>query len=281
MNYKIRLTVFKALELFPRKVADFLYLKIQSLFGNANVARNFVSGQNGIDKCKETISALGWDRMDAIIEIGSGWYPATPLLLVKEFANCQVYTYDINSFYSAKSIQQSNAHMGIESKGLIPEIHYYPNTDLTKCSFPDFTNQEVMVYSKFVLEHIPNDVIKGIHENIIDKIGTHKVFHWISPSDHRFFTDASLSIYDFLKFSETEWLKNHTKFDYHNRTRLPEYVEIFKSVGYTIETLKYNQPNEKVFEQFRQSKVDERFKHFTAEENLAGSIVLALTYTKK
>lgn len=280
MTYKIRLTVFRILEIFPKKTGDFLYLKIQSLFGNVSVIKNFESGKQSVEKFKETVSALRWEKIDCLIEIGSGWFLATPLLLLKEFENINIYTYDINSFYSENNIRQSNEYVGIKSSSLIPEIHYFPDTDLTMCAFPDFSNKAVVVYSKFVLEHIPNDTIKGIHQNFISKIGTHKVFHWISPSDHRFFYDKSLSVYDFLKFSEEEWLKNHTRFDYHNRNRLPEYVELFLSLGYEIETLKYNLPSEKVIEQFRKSTVDNRFKNYTAEENLAGSIVLALSYPK-
>jgi len=49
------------------------------------------------------------------------------------------------------------------------------------------------------------------------------VIHFISPSDLRKHNDSNLSLQVFLQYSKEQWNKIHTKFDYHNRLRLPSF----------------------------------------------------------
>jgi hypothetical protein len=138
----------------------------------------------------------------------------------------------------------------------------------------------VVIFSRFVLEHIkPNDLLE-IHKHIYENTPqSTRVLHLISPSDHRSYEDNSLSTYDFLKYSEAEWNEIQTKFDYHNRLRLPQYLKIFEDSNFKIEYLKYDQVNTESakYRKFKQLMLHKDFKHFTEEEILASSIVLLLS----
>ena len=107
---------------------------------------------------------------------------------------------------------------------------------------------------------------------------SYSILHMISPSDHRAYTDKSLSYYDFLKYSKDEWKKQHTKFDYHNRLRLPDYINIFKEAGYEVVSLDYDtcDKNSEKYQKFKELTLHEDYKDYTEEELLAGSINVLL-----
>jgi hypothetical protein len=88
--------------------------------------------------------------------------------------------------------------------------------------------------------------------------------------------DKNLSLQDFLQYSEAEWKKKQTKFDYHNRLRLPQYLAIFKAAGLELLHVEYDQPSAKTFNKFSAVPIHEDFKKFTDEELTAGSINVVL-----
>src|SRR5262249_36133081 len=131
------------------------------------------------------------------------------------------------------------------------EVRYFPRTNLVSTPPPE---QSVdLVVSRYVLQNIPQG----------DLIALHRVFrrclrpggavvHLVSPSDQRAYSDHSLSLYDFLKYSEPEWRGITTRFYYHNRLRLPQYIELFKEAGFRVEhqTHKPLLPDSKEFQKF-------------------------------
>src|SRR5690606_18600093 len=117
-------------------------------------------------------------------------------------------------------------------------IIYYPKTDLTKVPVKDAD----LVFSRFVLEHVSPLDIKKMHQKFKKEIQGAYIIHLISPSDHRAYIDKGLSNQDFLRYSEREWGKKQTRFDYHNRLRLPHYLEIFKELEYEILLLEFQSP---------------------------------------
>ncbi|UYW00910.1 hypothetical protein K5I29_10415 [Flavobacterium agricola] len=105
-----------------------------------------------------------------------------------------------------------------------------------------------------------------------------RIIHFISPSDHRAFSDNSLSLQDFLQYSQEEWDKIQTKFDYHNRLRLPEYLNIFQKTGFEIEYLEFDNPKKDSFtyEKFKKIKLHDDYKDMSEEDLTAGSIIIIL-----
>ncbi len=105
------------------------------------------------------------------------------------------------------------------------------------------------------------------------------IYHLVSPSDHRAHTDSSLSLYDFLRFSQEEWDQIQTRFDYHNRLRLPQYRELFKESGLKILLEEHSWPGEdhQVVQNVGKMRIHDDFKRFSLEELTAGSLIFVLS----
>lgn len=152
-------------------------------------------------------------------------------------------------------------------------IAYYPNTNLIAADLPETD----LIFSRFVLEHVKPEDLTLMHKKFRRGLKPGSlIVHLISPSDHRAYVDKNLSLQDFLQYSEAEWKKKQTKFDYHNRLRLPQYLAIFKAAGLELLHVEYDQPSAKTFNKFSAVPIHEDFKKFTDEELTAGSINVVL-----
>ncbi|MBT8393728.1 MAG: class I SAM-dependent methyltransferase, partial [Bacteroidia bacterium] len=222
-----------------------------------------------------------------ILEIGSGWMPLLAYFLKIKGSINKVYTYDINKHYQQNNLDNCYANMAsnyttnikLTKKGefTLPDfIEYHPFTNIINAKLPKDID---IVISRFVLEHVtPKDLV-AIHKKLYESLPNDAaVLHLISPSDHRAHNDSSLSLYDFLKYSKREWDKIQTKFDYHNRLRLPNYLEIFKSAGFEVSYVEYDKAkeNEEKYKKFKALEIHSDFKHYTEDELTAGSINVLL-----
>ena len=155
-------------------------------------------------------------------------------------------------------------------------IKYYPKTNISNANLP---KEVSFVYSRFVLEHVqPQDIIEMHRKFHLDLPENVYVLHLISPSDHRAYSDSSISYYDFLKYSDKQWNNIQTKFDYHNRLRLPHYINIFEQAGFEVVFLEYDKvaKDSLKYKKFKSLNLHQDFKHFPEEEILAGSINVLL-----
>jgi hypothetical protein len=128
------------------------------------------------------------------------------------------------------------------------------------------------------LEHIPPADLEAIHHQAFGYLDKKSfIIHQISPSDHRAYTDKGLSLWDSLKYSQQEWDRIQTRFDYHNRLRLPQYLAIFKKCGFEVKYLKFSGASGS---QKLPEKIHPDFARFPTEELTAGSITVILTPVK-
>jgi hypothetical protein len=219
----------------------------------------------------------------SVAELGSGWVPAFPYILILEGKAKDVDTYDINEHFNLKEIDALNKYYSnkynieVEKKGkypLLKKVSYFPKTNILKGKL-DNTD---LVVSRFVLEHVPADNIVEIHDFLFSnlKSGSY-VLHLISPSDHRAYNDSSLSLQDFLKYSEEEWNQIQTKFDYHNRLRLPQYLQLFENsfevIFYEHDRINYESES---FKKFKKLEIHRDFKKYSDQELMAGGINILL-----
>lgn len=287
MNHKLKTSIFKALDILPSTIGFRLYHRMQR--SRINLNHFYTSSKKSFD----IVSRILQENQESlegkkVLEIGSGWLPIMPYLL-KCLGNAgDIYSYDIDNRYENEFIESLNKHvketyqfdvkLTKEYKGYhLPEfLSYFPNSNVITSAYPvtfDF------VFSRFVMEHVtPND-IKLMHERFykdLDKDGL--VLHLISPGDHRSYTDSTISNYDFLQYSQKEWDQIQTKFDYHNRLRLPQYIELFENAGFEVVHLEYNKVNKdsKKYAQFKQLNLHEDYSKFSEEEILAGAINVLL-----
>lgn len=286
-KHQLKTFVLKTLDILPKKLGFYFYYKIQS--------RSFKSIEKFVQPnlaSYDTITSILKEKSihlknKTILEIGSGWIPMLAYFLKVNGEIDKVYTYDINKHYKQKNLDncfnyiKSNYKTNIkpikQGEYTLPDfIEYHPFTNVINAKL---TNDIDLVISRFVLEHITPEDLAAIHIKLYDSLPDDAlILHLISPSDHRAHSDSSISLYDFLKFSKSEWDKIQTKFDYHNRLRLPNYLEIFKSAGFEVLYVEYDKAkeNEEKYKKFKALKIHPDFSRYTEEELLAGSINVLL-----
>ncbi|MDQ3394461.1 MAG: hypothetical protein M3512_10175 [Bacteroidota bacterium] len=218
-----------------------------------------------------------------ILEIGSGWMPLIPFFF-KYIGKCNdLFTYDLNEHYDksnvTKVIQYFNKNYGLKisdqhnNKYNLPDwLVYKPKENVIDAELPDKID---FIFSRFVLEHVPPEQIFFMHKKFKETYDTNTlIVHMISPSDHRSYVDGSISLVDFLQFSQDEWDNRQTKFDYHNRLRLPQYLEIFKKLDFEILHVESQsiKKDSKEYEKFRKLKIHNDFSGYSEEELTAGGI---------
>lgn len=282
---KLKSAVFQILDVLPDSWGYAIYHELQKKTDTLGLQGKIGLAQNTFNQFLKISKELNIEIAGKkLVEIGSGWLPLMPYFFKYHGKVACIDTYDLNKHYDAKQIAKLNNYFSREfeldicnkgSYNLPKVINYYPETDLTKVSQiePD------IVFSRFVLEHVNPEDLKLMHQKFRREMhpGSH-IVHFISPSDHRAYTDKNLSLQDFLRFSEDEWKARCTKFDYHNRWRLPQYVALFEELGFKIVYLDYDvtAKNSITWEKFQKVNIHPDFQKHTDAELMAGSINLIL-----
>jgi hypothetical protein len=288
MKYHQKKTlILQCIDKLPNRLGYFIYHKLQHSTLK-DIDGKLKAGRSSLKKIKEILDQYQIDLSHKdIIEIGSGWFPILPFLFKSEFNVNKIITYDINKHYSEQRVKLIKDYFkefisSESSKDLsLPDfIMYHPKTNFINAKSIENVD---FIYSRFVLEHVSPEDIYSMHKKIAndypDKI---KVLHLISPSDHRAYSDKSVSYYDFLKYSKDEWDKIQTKFDYHNRLRLPEYLYIFKKAGFKISHIEHDHVDKtsEKYKKFKALKLHSDYSKFSEKEILAGSICVLLQKDK-
>lgn len=284
MTHSLKSKVLKLLSKFPETFGDFIYHCIQEKSGNSNVSKKIASVSGSFEIVSKILTDNNISLKDKkIIEIGSGWAPILPYQMILKAKVSNVKSYDINEHYSKRQIRKVNEFyssydsfkIAKNSKyNLLDNVEYYPNMNVTNADFKDID----FIFSRFVLEHVPPNVLREMHASFAEKINKDTyILHLISPSDHRAYSDPTLSLHDFLKYSQEEWDSIQTRFDYHNRLRLPHYVEIFTK-DFEIVSLEHDEINPKstAYKKFKNLKIHNDFENYTDQELMAGSINVLL-----
>lgn len=284
MKHSLKTKIFKVLSVLPDRLGYGVYHLLQNIGGKLTLEDKIRSTNDSY----QTILRILRDNNVSIegkkvAELGSGWVPIFPYQLILDGKATQVDTYDINEHYSTKEVKKLNSYYSskytveTESKSkypLLKNIFYYPKTDICNGDLNDVD----LIVSRFVLEHVPPGEITKMHQFMLAslKSGSH-ILHLISPSDHRAYQDSSLSLQDFLKYSEAEWNQIQTKFDYHNRLRLPQYLALFQN-DFEITFFEHSKINteSESFKKFSKLKIHDDFNNFTDEELMAGNINILL-----
>lgn len=286
MNWKFKSLIFKLLEKLPHLLGNKIYYSIQGFTQYRSLNIKFKEAGSTYNSLVDLLNKFQITLEDKnILEIGTGWYPLMPYYLVYHGKAKQVLTYDVNWHLSVKNIESTNKLFRefycenktnvVDPKILDNRIVYFHNSDIDRI---DISKIEI-VYSRFVLEHVSkNDLIK-IHNELKLKLPAGSlIIHFISPSDHRAYNDHNLSLYDFLKYSESEWNEIQTRFDFHNRLRKNEYIQIFQNVGLEIVHFGYTIPdkNSKSYQLFKKLNLNEDYKNLSEDELLAASFITIL-----
>ncbi|MBZ4035797.1 hypothetical protein K6T82_13540 [Flavobacterium sp. 17A] len=287
MKHYVKTSIFKVLSILPDSLGSKIYHQLQNVSENKNVEAKLKSTENTLNTLGQIFLGLNIDLQNkSAIEIGSGWLPISPYILIQKYKLKDIYTFDINEHYQTKNILTFNSLFSkifnydivVDKKNQYPlpeNVHYYPSQNIINTEIP----KADIVFSRFVLEHVTPDDITEMHKKFKSSLpkGSY-VVHFISPSDHRAYSDNSLSLQDFLKYSSKEWNNIQTRFDYHNRLRLPQYLEIFNSLDLEIVYISHDnpKPNSPQEQKFKSLKIHQDFSKYSEKELTAGSINIVL-----
>jgi SAM-dependent methyltransferase len=197
------------------------------------------------------------------LEIGTGWRPFVPFLLYLVGAE-RILTFDINPWLNLAYARQTHESLAerlplIAERLALPlaEIrqrydatlpHVHSLAELLKACRIEYrcpgdarqtglADESVdFVCSSNVLEHVPPDVLRAIHEESLRILKPGGVaIHRFNPADHFSFVDKSITSVNFLRYSPEQWRwYGGSGLAYHNRLRCVQYEDMVKRVGFSV-----------------------------------------------
>jgi hypothetical protein len=199
------------------------------------------------------------------LEIGTGWYPIVPVAFFLSGVST-VYSVDIRFLTSTDRMQTTlNRFVDCRKAGKLKEyIDFLPerfetimkivdnphdytlNTilellnirylieDARKLSLPDISID--LVNSNNTFEHIyPEILIPILHEfKRVAKKNDGVMSHFIDMTDHFAHFDKSITIYNFLRFTDKQWQWIDNSIQPQSRARIYDYRKIFRDIGLPI-----------------------------------------------
>jgi SAM-dependent methyltransferase len=97
-----------------------------------------------------------------------------------------------------------------------------------------------LITSNNTLEHIYPDILKGILRTFYRKLRHGGIMsHGIDMSDHFAHLDKSITIYNYLRFSEAEWKWIDNSVQPQNRLRISQYEELYKELNIPVSDEEY------------------------------------------
>lgn len=269
----------------PDRLADGIYHGLQHAKGlRPNAPRNIKFVEELVRRASEVRGPI---RDLTVVEVGSGWFPTTPLVLAAGGYARTVHTYDLNEHYAPKRIRaaaetlrghfpeqqflETVARTGV----LPPSISYHPHTNVARAGLADASVD--LAITEFVLEHVEPGALAEIHRESRRWLRPDGLWvHWVSPSDHRSYGDRSLHPVDFLRYSEDEWDRiAGNRFAYHNRLRKSQFRRIFQDTGWEIVAESASVPD-RTLATLPNVRLHADYADFAPEDLVAGSLWFVL-----
>lgn len=197
------------------------------------------------------------------LELGTGWFPINPVGLALSGAST-VTTVDREVLFQEQQVRdvilrfhdlvkagrlrledsggRRRLESGVEACGdpslkaqdLLGAVGV--NTRVGDARQLDLASDSVdLVCSNNTLEHIPPDVIGGLFTEFRRVLAPGGLMsHHIDLSDHYSHFDRSISVYNFLRYSEAEWRRYNNDLLFQNRLRLSDYERLHEETGWRV-----------------------------------------------
>lgn len=207
---------------------------------------------------------LGTLHQKQVFELGTGWYPVIPIAF---FLNnvAEVKTVDIAGLLSKQGlIQTLEKFLSYHQAGELAKVLDYdtskiqlleqvlvqaPNLDLSAILAAlqvDYTVGDAaeielpassidLLVSNNTFEHVyPNDLKRLLSKfkQLVKSNGL--MVHFIDMSDHFAHLDQSITIYNFLQFSEKQWQNIDNTIQPQNRWRINQYRDLYQELEIPI-----------------------------------------------
>ncbi|MFH0759945.1 MAG: methyltransferase domain-containing protein [Bacteroidota bacterium] len=236
----------------------------------------------------------GKEVPESCLEIGTGWYPIVPVSFFLAGSDA-VFSVDI-AFHTTKERIRATLEKMVEaghSGRLEACFRYSPERfeiienllrdydrlslsdvlrkmnftclveDARSLSLPD--NSIDLINSNNTFEHIYPDILIPILREFkrVARQEGGAMSHFIDMSDHFAHFDKSISIYNFLKFSDRQWKWIDNSVQPQNRMRIYEYRNIYSDLSIPCTLESFREGNR---EQLSLIRLSDRFKNNSPEE---------------
>lgn len=203
-------------------------------------------------------------RPPTVLELGTGWYPVTPLVLWLAGAH-QVTTADIEDLWCPTRAGQSAAAI-LEALDSDPIAQTYTwsaeRIDVLAAALannngqlnaPDLTPHGLtavlgdvrhldlspgsidLFTSNATLEHVPVTTIGEIFQTFGTLASDQaRMSHYTDMADHYAYFDPSIGYFNFLRYSEKQWHKYNNRLHFQNRARVTTYRQLHADTGWEI-----------------------------------------------
>jgi SAM-dependent methyltransferase len=229
----------------------------------------------------------------SVLELGTGWYPVVPIAQylcgarritsvdISPLMNRERIITTIDKFvaYARQGKLQSYLpHLSADKLARLQQLQQQPLpnmadylsalhmeylvADARRLPFDD--NSIDFITSNNVFEHIYPDILKDIlaeFERVLHKEGL--MSHFIDMSDHFAHLDKSITIYNFLQFTEQQWQAIDNSIQPQNRWRINQYRELYDELNIPI--LK-EEARPGFMEQVQAMRLSPPFSHFDKKE---------------
>lgn len=155
-------------------------------------------------------------------------------------------------------------------------INYIAPLDAKKTGIE--SNSVDFILSNATMEHIPPDDLPGIMNECYRILKPGSVMsNAIDYRDHWSFFDNSISVYNYLQYSDKEWRKLNPSIMYQNRLRHSDYIKVISEAGFEIVEEKPDYPEDKELEQLKNIKLTGHFlTNYTSKDLSIKSSLLVL-----
>jgi SAM-dependent methyltransferase len=260
-NWRIKAVVQKIISFFPRNY------KINYLFQKYVTKGVLLSDEYFYDRLGHAEKHAQFfyteknNYPDSTLELGTGWYPVVPIAMFLLGADT-IYTIDITPLSDKeKLITTLKKFTEAIKNNKINTVFLRDQTRVNKIiSLSETGNQYDLIsllnklnitYLKADARSLPfdietfdfihsNNTLEHIYENILTDILTEfkriqksngLQSHFIDMSDHFAHADHSITIYNYLKFNESKWVKIDNSVQPQNRLRINQYRDLYKKSG--------------------------------------------------
>ncbi|WP_367393053.1 class I SAM-dependent methyltransferase [Lewinella sp. LCG006] len=216
-----------------------------------------------LDHLEHFTKATGKDKLDGItcLELGTGWYPIIPIGYFLKGAG-KIYSVDISAHLTTATLLRcleeidrhqkrflaglgtidserwqllqnirQQATLATPLSTLCEQLNFIPIVkDVRELALPE--ENILLLSSNNTYEHIYPQVLGGIVAKLWSLTAPGGVMsHFIDMSDHFAHMDKSITIYNFLRFSEQQWQWIDNPIQPQNRWRLARYRELYEELN--------------------------------------------------
>lgn len=197
------------------------------------------------------------------LELGTGWYPVVPVAFYLAGAE-RVVSVDLSPLMSKEAVANTikkfqewinqgkldhfkpywqadriSALLALDPHAfdfstLLQKIHLDYRVEDAQ-NLRDEDNSFDLIHSNNVYEHIYPEILENIlkeFKRVLKPTG--RMSHFIDMSDHFAHLDPSISIYNFLQFSESAWRRIDNSVQPQNRCRLSDYEALYQKLDFNI-----------------------------------------------